>query len=149
MVPLGELVIITLTELLTTSVHNAGVFRELGGTTLTGELVTHPETRDWINKTNNQVFKRNKDLFYTEAKCLIKIFAPKKQNFGLIECRFLLINNKILIDFALMYKHFLHCQCPHSIFINPPITYSRQKKNCHEKNLNNCSFNIFVSLLLF
>ena len=46
MVPLGELVIITLTELLTSSLHNAGVFRELGGAGLAVELVQHAETRE-------------------------------------------------------------------------------------------------------
>ena len=46
MVPLGELVIITLTELLTGSAHNAGVFRELGGCVLAAALVRVPDTRD-------------------------------------------------------------------------------------------------------
>ena len=40
MVPLGEMVIIALTELLSTSAQNAGVFRELGGAGLAGKLVT-------------------------------------------------------------------------------------------------------------
>ena len=83
MVPLGELVIITLTELLTTSVHNAGVFRELGGTTLTGELVTHPETRDWINKTNNQVFNQEiKIYFIPKQNVLLKFLHPRSKTLG-------------------------------------------------------------------
>ena len=70
-VPLGEMVILALTELLTSSaqvvtatiiiilitivtttlviivsVQNAGVFRELGGAGLAGKLVKHADTRD-------------------------------------------------------------------------------------------------------
>ena len=44
-VPLGEMVIIALTELLASSTQNSGVFRELGGAKLAGHLVTHPDTR--------------------------------------------------------------------------------------------------------
>ena len=39
MVPLGEMVIIALTELLSGSSQNSGVFRELGGAKLAGQLV--------------------------------------------------------------------------------------------------------------
>ena len=46
MVPLGEMVIIALTELLTSSGQNSGVFRELGGAMLAGQLVTLQDTRD-------------------------------------------------------------------------------------------------------
>ena len=46
MAPLGEMVIIALTELLSGSSQNAGVFRELGGAGLAGNLVNHPATRD-------------------------------------------------------------------------------------------------------
>ena len=46
MVPLGEMVIIGLTELLTGSIQNAGVFRELGGAKLAGNLVQQQDTRD-------------------------------------------------------------------------------------------------------
>ena len=46
MVPLGEMVIIALTELLSGSSQNAGVFRELGGATLAGHLVNYIDTRD-------------------------------------------------------------------------------------------------------
>ena len=46
MVPLGEMVIIALTELLTGSSQNSGVFRELGGAKLAGQLVQHQDTRD-------------------------------------------------------------------------------------------------------
>ena len=46
MVPLGEMVIIALTELLSGSSQNSGVFRELGGAKLAGQLVQHQDTRD-------------------------------------------------------------------------------------------------------
>ena len=46
MVPLGEMVIIALTELLTGSSQNSGVFRELGGAKLAGQLVRHQDSRD-------------------------------------------------------------------------------------------------------
>ena len=46
MVPLGEMVIIALTELLTGSSQNSGVFRELGGAKLAGHLVMYQDTRD-------------------------------------------------------------------------------------------------------
>ena len=46
MVPLGEMVIIALTELLSGSSQNAAVFRELGGAGLAGKLVNHVDTRE-------------------------------------------------------------------------------------------------------
>lgn len=46
MIPLGELVIITLTELITGSSQNAAVFRELGGASLATQLVSHLDTRE-------------------------------------------------------------------------------------------------------
>ena len=49
MVPLGEMVIIGLTELLSGSIQNAGVFRELGGAKLAGNLVQQQDTIFKIN----------------------------------------------------------------------------------------------------
>ena len=46
MVPLGEMVIIALTELLCGSSQNAAVFRELGGASLTSRLIQHADTRE-------------------------------------------------------------------------------------------------------